>query len=97
MDNHFFPSYTLGADAYEAIPAICGKYGKTAVIIGGNKSRAAAEPKIRKAVEGQITMTGSFLSRVQLRFCDCGIPHILSGSHLSCKLVSKSARVSHLY
>ncbi len=61
MDNHFFPSYTLGADAYEAIPAICGKYGKTAVIIGGQKSRAAAESKIRKAVEGHITITGSFL------------------------------------
>ena len=61
MDHHFFPSYTLGADAYEAIPAICKKYGKTAVIIGGNKSRAAAESKILKAAEGQITITGSFL------------------------------------
>lgn len=61
MENHFFPSYTIGPDAYEAIPAICGKFGKTAVIIGGNKSRAAAEPKIRKVVEGKITITGSFL------------------------------------
>lgn len=61
MENHFFPSYTIGPDAYESIPAICGKFGKTAVIIGGNKSRAAAEPKIRKAVDGCITITGSFL------------------------------------
>lgn len=60
MTNQFFPSYTIGADAYDAVPGICGEYGKTAVIIGGEKSRAAAEPAIRKACEGQIEILGSF-------------------------------------
>lgn len=61
MENRFLPSYTIGPDAYDEIPAVCGKFGKTAVIIGGNKSRAAAEPLIRLAVKGKIEITGSFL------------------------------------
>lgn len=61
MENRFLPSYTIGPDAYDEIPAVCGKFGKTAVIIGGNKARKAAEPLIRKVVEGKISITGSFL------------------------------------
>lgn len=61
MENRFLPSYTIGPDAYDEIPAVCGKFGKTAVIIGGNQSRAAAEPLIRLAVKGKIEITGSFL------------------------------------
>lgn len=61
MENRFLPSYTIGPDAYDEIPAVCGKFGKTAVIIGGNQSRAAAEPLIRLAVKGEIEITGSFL------------------------------------
>lgn len=61
MENRFLPSYTMGPDAYDEIPAVCGKFGKTAVIIGGNRARKAAEPLIRKAVEGRISITGSFL------------------------------------
>ena len=61
MENRFLPSYTIGPDAYDEIPAVCRKFGKTAVIIGGNKARNAAEPLIRKAVEGKISITGSFL------------------------------------
>lgn len=61
MENRFLPSYTIGPDAYDEIPAVCGKFGKTAVIIGGNKARNAAEPLIREAVEGKISITGSFL------------------------------------
>lgn len=59
MKNQFFPSYTIGADAYEAIPQICLDYGKTAVIIGGEKSRKAAEPAIRSAAQG-LSILGSF-------------------------------------
>ena len=55
MENRFLPSYTIGPDAYDEIPAVCRKFGKTAVIIGGNKARNAAEPLIRKAVEGKIS------------------------------------------
>lgn len=61
MENRFLPSYTIGPDAYDEIPEVCGKFGKTAVIIGGNQSRAAAEPLIRLAVKGEIEITGSFL------------------------------------
>lgn len=61
MKSTFFPHFTIGTDAYDAIPSICREYGKTAVIVGGNKSRAAAEPLIRKACEGVIGITGSFL------------------------------------
>ena len=61
MKSTFFPHFTIGTDAYEAVPDICGDYGRTAVIIGGNKSRAAAEPLIRKVCEGHIEILGSFL------------------------------------
>lgn len=59
MKNQFFPSYTIGADAYNAIPEICLDFGKTAVIIGGEKSRKAAEGSIREAAKG-LTILGSF-------------------------------------
>ena len=39
MTDQFFPSYTIGADAYDSVPSICGAFGKTAVIIGGQKRR----------------------------------------------------------
>ena len=42
MKSTFFPHFTIGVDAYDAIPDICLDYGKTAVIVGGEKSRAAA-------------------------------------------------------
>ena len=61
MQSTFFPHFTIGTDAYDKVPEICGDYGKTAVIIGGNKSRAAAEPLIRKVCEGHIEILGSFL------------------------------------
>lgn len=61
MIDQFFPSYTIGADAYDSVPSVCGAFGKTAVIIGGEKSRAAAEPALRKSCEGRISILGSFL------------------------------------
>lgn len=60
MKSTFFPHFTIGVDAYDAIPDICLDYGKTVVIVGGEKSRAAAEPLIRKAIEGKIELLGSF-------------------------------------
>ena len=52
MQKALFPGYSVGPDAYEDIANICPAYGKTAAIIGGRKALAAAEPQIRKAVEG---------------------------------------------
>ena len=39
MNSTYFPHFTIGSDAYDKIPDICGEYGKTAVIIGGTKAR----------------------------------------------------------
>lgn len=60
MENQFLPSYTIGTDAYEAVPEVCDYFGKKAVIIGGNKSRAAAEPLLTEACKGKLELTGSF-------------------------------------
>lgn len=56
-----FPSYTIGEDAYQNISAVCAPFGKKAAIIGGKRALAAAEEKIRQAVEGSgIEITGTF-------------------------------------
>lgn len=56
----YMPCYTIGHDVYEKIPTVCLDYGNTAVIIGGYKSREAAEGKIRRACEGSgLSITGS--------------------------------------
>ncbi|MBQ8474681.1 MAG: iron-containing alcohol dehydrogenase family protein [Clostridia bacterium] len=39
-------AYTIGENAYGKISQICSAYGKSAVIIGGNLSRNAAESKL---------------------------------------------------
>ena len=51
MQKALFPGYTVGSDAYEDIVNICPAYGKGAAIIGGKHALAAAEDKIRQAVE----------------------------------------------
>lgn len=61
MENQFLPSYTIGSNAYEAVPEVCGFYGKTAVVIGGNKARKAAEKRLLSACKGALEVTGSFL------------------------------------
>lgn len=59
MKRTLFPGYTIGTDAYNDIVPICSRYGKTAVIIGGHRALAAAEAKIRAAVEySSIRVTG---------------------------------------
>lgn len=56
-----FPGYTIGEDAYQNIPAVCAPFGKKAAIIGGKHALAAAEEKIRRAVEGSdIEITGAY-------------------------------------
>lgn len=61
MQETLFAGYTIGQDAYTNIPAVCAPYGKKAAIIGGKRALAAAEEKIRKAVEGSdIEITGTF-------------------------------------
>lgn len=44
------PSYSIGDAIYRNIGPVCSSYGKTVLIIGGEKALAAAEQKIRAAV-----------------------------------------------
>lgn len=61
MQETLFPGYTIDEDAYSNIPAVCAPFGRKAAIIGGKRALAAAEEKIRKAVEGSdIEITGTF-------------------------------------
>lgn len=59
MNHQFLPSYTIGTDAYDSVYDVCRHFGKTAVLIGGHKSRAAAEPALRKALEGKLEILDS--------------------------------------
>ena len=54
MENYsvIIPSYTVGPQAYREIPFRCRLYGRTAVVIGGEKAMAAAKDKLLAAVEG---------------------------------------------
>ena len=54
MDNYsvIIPSYTVGPKAYSEIPRYCSLYGRTAVVIGGEKAMAAAKEKLLAAVAG---------------------------------------------
>ena len=61
MQKALFPGYSVGPDAYEDVANICPAYGKTAAIIGGKHALAAAEDKIRKAMESSgIEIIGTF-------------------------------------
>lgn len=48
----YFANYTIGPDAYEAVPRVCRIYGTRALLIGGEKAMAAAAPALEKALEG---------------------------------------------
>lgn len=61
MQRSLFPGYSIGTDAYDDIANVCSRYGSKAAIIGGRRALAAAEAKIRKAVEGtSIEIIGAF-------------------------------------
>lgn len=54
MDNYsmYLPSYTIGDKAYDKVYEVCKQYGKTAVVLGGNKAMAAAKPYLDTALAG---------------------------------------------
>jgi glycerol dehydrogenase len=61
MNKQLFPGYTIGNDAYDNIPAVCGIYGTKAAIIGGKRALGAAADKIRRgAAAGGITISGEY-------------------------------------
>lgn len=57
----YLPDWTIGgADVHTALPGIVSAHGSSAVIIGGRRAMAAAEPRIRGALEGSpVSVTGS--------------------------------------
>ena len=63
MENYsiLVPSYTVGPEAYKKIPNYCGVYGRTAVVIGGEKAMAAAKDKLLAAVAGSQITLSSFI------------------------------------
>lgn len=50
--TNYLPSYTVGVDAYKAVPEVTRRFGRTAVVIGGKKAMKAAGPRLREALEG---------------------------------------------
>lgn len=46
----FFANYTIGEDAYEMVPQVCGRFGTRVLLIGGEKAMEAALPALKEAV-----------------------------------------------
>lgn len=61
------PSYSIGDSIYRNIGPVCSSYGKTVLIIGGQKALRAAEGKIRAAV----AQTGLEIIGAELFGDDC--------------------------
>ncbi|MEA5084838.1 MAG: iron-containing alcohol dehydrogenase family protein [Lachnospiraceae bacterium] len=51
FNEQFFPNYTVGTNAFERVPEICGTYGKKAIAIGGKRALAAAKPIVEEALK----------------------------------------------
>ncbi len=62
-----FCNYTIGADAYEAVPAVCSRYGKRILLIGGEKALSAGRHRLLKALAG----SGLAVVRTELFGADC--------------------------
>ncbi|WP_317430996.1 iron-containing alcohol dehydrogenase family protein [Parolsenella catena] len=50
--TNYLPSYTVGVDAYKAVPEVTRRFGCTAVIIGGKTAMEKAAPRLLAALEG---------------------------------------------
>lgn len=56
--TNYLPSYTVGVDAYKAVPTVTRRFGTTAVLIGGKTAMEKAAPRLRAALEGtDVTVT----------------------------------------
>ena len=50
--TNYLPSYTVGVDAYKAVPEVTRRFGSTAVIIGGKTAMEKAAPRLLADLEG---------------------------------------------
>lgn len=48
----FLPSYTVGEDAYKAIPEVCGHFGTKAVVVGGKTAMSKAKDALLAGIAG---------------------------------------------
>lgn len=56
--SNYLPSYTVGVDAYKAVPTVTRRFGTTAVLIGGKTAMEKAASRLRAALEGtDVTVT----------------------------------------
>lgn len=46
------PHYSVGEDCYQEVPRVCGRFGKTAVVVGGKNAMAKGRPYLDKALAG---------------------------------------------
>ena len=49
---NYLPSYTVGVDAYKAVPEVTRRFGRKAVVIGGKTAMEKAGPRLSAALEG---------------------------------------------
>lgn len=50
--SFYWPDYTIGPDAYKKVAALCGKFGKKVVFIGGKTALSKAAHLVREAIAG---------------------------------------------
>lgn len=68
MSYHvFLPNYTIGTDAYDKIPEVCCRFGKSAVLIGGK----TALSKVQAELEKQLAAAGIKISAILWYGGDC--------------------------
>lgn len=59
--TNYLPSYTVGVDAYKAVPEVTRRFGRTAVVIGGKTAMEKAGPRLRAALEGTDVVLTDFV------------------------------------
>ena len=64
------PSYSIGSTIYNKIGPVCESYGRTVLVIGGEKALAAAYEKIAAAVaETRLAIMGTLLLSRGVSLC----------------------------
>lgn len=62
--SNYFSNYTISKEAYKQVAQECKLYGKTALLIGGEKALKAGKSKLEKALEGtEISILGEILHK----------------------------------
>ncbi|MCH3942436.1 MAG: iron-containing alcohol dehydrogenase family protein [Atopobiaceae bacterium] len=73
LTTQYLPSYTMGPDAYQAIPAICSRLGSKVVVIGGERALAAARPALHPVLgEGDLEVLGVLVYGHEATFDNVG-------------------------